>query len=445
MEKKTDLQRAYDALNLKKKPYTTLRDYYYGNQPLKYSAERLKDAFDSPSVKFTQNWCAVVIDAVLDRLVFKGWDMDDETRDDILDAFYQNNNIQMLSADVHRNALITGESFIVFDKVDEADRAFYNDSRMVQIFYEPNDPNKKRFAAKWWQDDVEEITRLNLYYPDRIEKYATKARVLVSPSSFETVSIDDNPYNEIPVIHFNMGFSELDNIIPIQDAVNKTFSDMMVVGEFNAFKQRWVVTNNDLSNLKNNPKALFQFLKGGSDEEDTKVGEFDAADLGMFLDAMDKLANSIAIISRTPKHYFHDTGGNISGEALMVMESPLLKKIRQVQEIYSLGWDECARFVLRQQGKDADPSEITTIWDAIETTQPITRAQEIQTYVNLGVPLETMLRRAGWGADEIEQMKADQEEARKRESTVGQEVLEFLKNKQAQENATGADNQKSIE
>jgi len=149
---------------------------------------------------------------------------------------------------------------------------------------------------------------------------------------------------------------------------------MMVVGEFNAFKQRWVVTNNDLSGLKNNPKALFQFFKGGSDEEDTKVGEFDAADLGMFLDAMDKLANSIAIISRTPKHYFHDTGGNISGEALIVMESPLLKKIRQIQEIYSLGWIEGARFVLRQQDKDAGPSEIVTVWDAIETTQPITRA-----------------------------------------------------------------------
>jgi len=65
MAKKTDLQRAYEALNLKKQPYATLRDYYYGNQPLKYSAERLKDAFDTPTVRFTQNWCAVVIDAVL--------------------------------------------------------------------------------------------------------------------------------------------------------------------------------------------------------------------------------------------------------------------------------------------------------------------------------------------------------------------------------------------
>jgi len=55
-----------------------------------------------------------------------------------------------------------------------------------------------------------------------------------------------------------------------------------------------------------------------------------------------------------------------------------------------------------------------------------------------------MLRRAGWGADEIEQMKADQEEARKRESSVGQEVLEFLKNKQAQENATGANEDNSV-
>ena len=442
---KTDIQRAYEALNFKNQPYETLQKYYYGDQPLKYSGEKLKDAFDTPSVRFTQNWCAVVIDSVLDRLVFKGWDLQDDGLDDLIDQFYTDNNIQKLSSDVHLNAMNTKESFIVFDKVDNVDKAFYNDSRQVHVFYDPNNPNVKLFAAKWWKDDIEDVTRLNLYYPDRIEKYATRDKVLVSSTSFvKQEGSEDNPYDEIPVIHFRLNASELDNIIPIQDAVNKTFSDMMVVGEFNAFKQRWVVTNNDLSALKNNPKALFQFFKGGSDEEPTKVGEFDAADLRMYLDAMDKLANSIAIISRTPKHYFHDTGGNISGEALIVMESPLLKKIRQIQEVFSLAWTECAQFVLRQSGNEVDPSEIMTVWDSVETVQPLTQANVIREYVNLGVPLETMLRRAGWGADEIEQMKADQKEARKRESTVGQEVLNFLKLQQSRENPTGGEDDNSV-
>lgn len=209
---------------------------------------------------------------------------------------------------------------------------------------------------------------------------------------------------------------------------------MMVVGEFNAFKQRWMVTNADLSALKNNPKTFYKIPKGIADEEDTKVGEFSAADLGMYLEAMDKLANSIAIISRTPKHYFHDTGGNISGEALIVMESPLIKKIRQLQETFSVAWQDCARFILKQNGREIAADEIITIWDKIETAQPITEAQTIKEYVNLGVPLETMLRRAGWGADEIEQMKADQAEAKKQQATVAKQTLELLRLQDQQKN-----------
>ena len=440
MAEKTDIQRAYEALSLKKKPYKILQDYYYGDQPLKYSTEKLKDAFDSPFVRFTQNWCAVVINAVLDRMTFKGWDIQDKALDEIVDEFYESSNIQKISSDIHLNALVTGESFVVFDTLEDELTAFYNDSRLVHVFYDPNNPGEMLYAAKWWKDDVKDVTRLNLYYPDRILKY-TADKAVSSEKSFSLDTEDTNPYGGIPVVHFDLGYSELDNVIPIQDAVNKTFSDMMVVGEFNAFKQRWVVTNNDLSALKNNPKALFQLFKGGSDEEPTKVGEFYAADLNMYLNAMDKLANSIAVISRTPKHYFHDTGGNISGEALIVMESPLLKKIRQLQELYSQGWKDCAQFVLRQNRKNVDPPEIITVWDSIETQQPLLTAQEIREYVNLGVPLETMLRRKGWGADEIEQMKNDQEEARKRESTVGQEVLNFLKLQQA----TGADEETSVE
>ena len=432
----SDLKRAYDALNKKRRPYKILNDYYYGDQPLKYSAERLKDAFDSPLVRFTQNWCAVVINSVLDRLVFKGWDIEDESADDIIDQFYLDSNIQKLSNDIHLNTLNTSESFIVFDTIGEKLCGFYNDSRLVQVFYNPNNPNEKTFAAKWWKDN--EVTRLNLYYPDRIEKYkAEKTPSFEKAFTLETE--DDNPYEEIPVIHFDLNYSELDNVIPIQDAVNKTFSDMMVVGEFNAFKQRWAVTNSDTSKLKSSPQSFFQFPKGASDEENTQIGQFDEANLDMYLDAMDKLANSIAIISRTPKHYFHDTSGNISGEALIVMESPLIKKIRQLQEVLALGWRDCARFVLKQSGKSVEPTDIITIWDPVETIQPLTKANEISAYVNLGVPLETMLRRAGWGADEIAQMKKDMKTQKEEQASVGQTVLELLKLRDAQANVTGAD------
>ena len=157
----TDIKKAYDKLASKQRLYKTLTDYYEGNQPLKYSAERLRDAFDSSLTRFIQNWCAVVIDCVLDRLTFKGWDADADTVNDTLDEFYADNNMQVLSHKVHKNALITGESFIIFDQVEKETRAFYNDSRNVQLFYDDN--NNKLFGAKWWVDAETDKKHMNLY------------------------------------------------------------------------------------------------------------------------------------------------------------------------------------------------------------------------------------------------------------------------------------------
>jgi len=55
-----------------------------------------------------------------------------------------------------------------------------------------------------------------------------------------------NPYGRVPVFHFpnrrvyDYGISDLADVIPIQDALNKALMDMLVAMEFGAFKQRWV-------------------------------------------------------------------------------------------------------------------------------------------------------------------------------------------------------------
>lgn len=422
----TDIKKAYDKLVWKNNPYKTLTDYYEGNQPLKYSAERLRDAFDSNLTRFVQNWCAVVIDCVLDRLTFKGWDAENEPIDDKLDEFYADNNMQVLSHKVHKNALITSESFIIFDHVEKINKAFYNDSRNVHIFYDDN--GNKLFGSKWWMDAKTDKKRMNLYYPDRIEKYIAD-KSASNEKSFRLDVTDTNPFKPfIPIVHFQVGYKELDNVITIQDAINKLFSDMMVVGEFNAFKQRWAISNADISNLKNSPKTILQFPKGTSDEEGTQVGEFSAAELTGFLNAMDKLANSIAIISRTPKHYFMDTGSAISGEALIVMESPLVKKVQQIQANFTQAWLETADFIVGEQ------NDISTIWSPIETIQPLMQAQEMESLKRLGVPLMTILRRAGWGADEIAQFESDMLAEKSSKATETALLLEEIRKRDAQNN-----------
>ena len=68
-----DVKRAYEVLQSKATPYSLLWSYYDGEHPLKYTAERLREVFNKLDVKFIENWCAVVIDAAIDRINLAGF------------------------------------------------------------------------------------------------------------------------------------------------------------------------------------------------------------------------------------------------------------------------------------------------------------------------------------------------------------------------------------
>ena len=63
----TDLDVAVAALTAKKRRYDALWRYYDGEQPLVYSSEA-QEIFSGLEARFTENWCAVVVDSVLDRM-----------------------------------------------------------------------------------------------------------------------------------------------------------------------------------------------------------------------------------------------------------------------------------------------------------------------------------------------------------------------------------------
>jgi len=420
-----DLKYAYKSLIKQAQNASFNLKYYNGDQPLQYSHERLRQVFSRSSVKFIQNWCGVVINSVLDRLIMKGWDDPDDRINTILDIHYKEQKLNIASREIHANALATGNGFLMMDLIEGKVRLYPNSPEQVAVFYQEERPEIMRFGIKVWYDYIEKTTYANLYYPKSIEKYQSPSAPSES-SAFKIIEIKANPFKRIPIIHFKAENS-LANIITIQDAINKLFSDMMVTAEFNAFRQRWMITNADISSLTASPQSIMQIPKGTSDEEGTQVGEFEAADLNKFLEAMDKLANSIAVISRIPKHYFVQTGSAISGEALIAMEAPLIKKVQVQASTLSQGWNEVA---LELGGT------FNTIvkWDEFKTQQPNTMTEAMSKQVQMGIPLITVLKRNGWGLDEINQMLKDKEEEKKEQANVASQALELALLKSASSN-----------
>ena len=449
-----DLHRAFETISMKRMPYDLLYDYYRGNHPLKYSTNRLRKAFDRIYVYFAQNWIAVIVDAVLDRLNLKGFDFKDETAADKFSKLWEQYHIHLMTDDVHEAATVLGEAFVVVWRDEDTDETdvYYNDPRMCQMFYDPDRPTEKLFAAKMWIDGKTRHPKFILYYPDRLEHYISQVIVsqrdgwISSAGGFQLDSeygkdgIEPNEYGIVPVFHFRSGrISGKKEIgqseISLQDAVNKLFADMMVSSEFYTFSQRVIISQADPGDLKNQAGNNWWIPAGDGKGQASSVTELGNKTLDPYLTAIDKLAQAMAIISRTPKHYMLLTGGDPSGDALLAMEAPLTKKVKKRMEGYEVEWKAMAKFMLQLEGMDIDENDIVPIWEPVETSQPLASAQTTQTEVNSGIPLVTSLRRRGWDNDEIEQMQEDMQDEQEMRSGLAQDALNRMRGNDASDNS----------
>lgn len=416
-----DLQLAYNALSAKAQAYSLLFSYYDGRQPLVYSTERLRAAFQSLDARFNENWCRVVVDSELNRIGIESWAVGgDEALSTALSDLMTETGLVHDLDDTHLAALVTGESFVVAWPDDGTGRptAFYNDPRLCHVWYDALNPRVKRFAAKWWTGD-DGYQYMTLYYPDHLEYYASDkpATEVASHKAFVpmTPPTASNPYGVVPVFHFrlekraNKGL--LVDVLPMQDAINKLFSDMMVTAEYGAYPQRYVISMAGVQGkLRNAPNEVWDVPASDGMGQPTSVGEFSAASLTTYLEAMRDLAQTIGIVTATPAHYFTATGTPPSGDALMVMEAPLTSKTqRHINQRFYPVWQEVGAFLLLLAGMTVAAQDVTPGFRSPASTQPRAQAEIRQLSVNAGVPLATVLRDEGWTQAEIDQMEQDKE------------------------------------
>jgi hypothetical protein len=455
-----DLDRAYQHLAAKLPGYNDLWGYYDGDQPLMYTAERLQDLFkDLNLATFVENWCAVVIDSAADRMEVKEISVVDKTQAELLRTWWDEKSLALEMKDTHEAALVIGESYIIVwedpDKEDEPE-LFYNDPRLCHLFYEPGNQRKKWYGVKWYVDAENHVV-ITLYYSDRLEYYRSdkEQNQVSSFKNFQPYDPDtktqgdekdlgeggnvrEHDYEEVPMFHYRTERrvikGDLANVVPLQNGVNKLVTDMMVAAEYGAFKQRWIISNADTSELKNAPNEIWDVPAGDGTGQQTTVGEFDPTDLNNYIQAIDHLASSAAIISRTPKHYLFQQGGDPSGEALIAMEAPLNKRVEDHISQFEPVWKDVARFMLKISGVAVETKDISVTFSPPETIQPLTEAEVRKTSVETGIPLVTMLRDEGKDEAWLEQMAKDKaEEDAAKTASLGQALLASMRTSNEEE------------
>lgn len=460
---RSDLQLAVDVLTVKREPYTELFDYYDGEHPFIYFDKNIRLVEDESKKALTpENWCKVVIDTTYDRVRLLGFMVEDKRIQTQVDGLVRANELLLESEAVHEAAGIVGESFMIVWPSEEEDtipEAYYNDPRLVEIFYDPDNPRRKKFAAKWWESDNGKW-RLNLYYPDEIYYYETLksyagtsdipvAKDFVEMSEEPFISPSVNKYGIVPVFHFMTNrrriTSDLEDAINNQRRINKLIDDMMVSSEFGASPFRYTISSSSERTIQVSPRMLVNIpAQEQEGVQPTAVGQLDAVSPDVYIKNIEASVISLGIITKTPQHYLlGGAGANLSGEALIALEAPLVKKCQTRIDHFAPVWREVVNFMLVIAGTDkgiierlvrrfkammkiettnADekPVEITPIFAKPETVQPRTEAEIRQINDSAGIPVIWSLRQEGKTKAEIDQFEKDRkaEDARSQKNRL---------------------------
>ncbi|MBX0328690.1 phage portal protein [Oscillochloris sp. ZM17-4] len=437
-----DLEKAYNALRAKKRDLDRYFSYYDGEEQTPVVSERLREVYQNIDFSINENWAAVVIDSMADRINLEGVKGPNQEVQDAIDEALQLTDLLIEADDAHEAALIAGEAYLLAWKEDDGDvECYYHDPRMCHVFYDEASPNRATFAAKWWEDDTR--CHIKLFHADRIVHYAanrTASGEFADSDVFTKIDEAEHDYGVVPVFHLRprrrKAISELRSVIPIQDGINLMLTNMFVTGEFSAAPMKYVISNAEgLEDLVSAPNRIWTIpsaggLDGGSSPQ---VGQFGAADLGNYLKAVEHSINALSSITRTPKHYF-DLGQNApSGEALKVMEAPLVKKCRERIARFEPTWRRLIVFLCKLQGVEVAERDITIQWSSSETVQPAqeaatekARADAVAAKKEIGISVRQALRELGYTDEQIDQMGDERADEPAPDGATGNALMQAL-------------------
>lgn len=376
-----NLEETIQRLRVAAPRYAKSERYYRGEHYLAFASEKFTNTFGSVFREFALNLCPAVCDAIRDRLRITGFSETAGNANTRVSTIWHRNRMQLRSAEVHREALVNGDAYVIVWP-DETGNAEIHPQRAAActVTYADEHPGRIERAAKYWRTR-DRRTRLNIFFPDRVEKYISakpadgflpEAREFEPFPEGDTGSVVPNPFGRVPVFHFannadlgSFGRSELEAVIPLQDGLNKAALDMMVAMEFSAFRQRWAAGIDVKFDEDGNAIPPF---KSGIDQlwvsqnPEARFGDFGAADLEQFLKVKNSFRIDIASVSGTPMYYMlPHSRGFPSGEALRKAESRFTAKVRDRQTGFGETWANAMEFALAIEG--ITNTRLTTNWE----------------------------------------------------------------------------------
>lgn len=427
-----------DVLNKRldaRRPEVDLYEAYYaGEHRLAFQTSRFRETFGSLFKAFADNWCALVVDASVERLAVEGFRFGGETEaDENAWEIWQQNDLDAQSVLAHTEAVKCGESYVLVAPPPEGEKLPYitveHPSQCI-VAHAPGMRRRRQAALKKWADE-EGFAYANVYLPDSVHHFKS-LRKISDPgmggkiewrehAEADHPAMESHELGEVPMFALcnapgmmTGGTSDLQGVIKPQDAINKLTADMLIASEFAAYPQRWAT---GLEVDPEDPDAILhvkQWLASMANvwavgDPEAKFGQFAAADLRNYTGAVEMLVQHIAAQTRTPPHYLLGQSGTFpSGESLKSTETGLVAKCKRKMVSFGDTWESMMRCAMRSLGAlPANAEQLETLWRDPESRTTGEQTDAAVKELSIGIPRELIWRRRlGMSPQEIQQAKA---------------------------------------
>ena len=412
--------------------YARLRAWYNGdhNVPL---TDRQKDYLAVDHLfPWSLNYLRLPVELCVERLTVSGFDGPDGIggRGGVLDEWWTSSRMDALQAQVHRAAIRDGDTYLLVEWDNDNGRPVfshepaYDGDEGMKVHYLSNLRREMTMASKVWTETrftdtgvLETVRRLNLYLPGVIEKYQMSGGNWTPYSEpGETSWPLAWPIGRIPVVHFrwrddggNWGESELEPLIPIQQAINKAALDEMEVADKTG-AQLLTLTGAEWP-------ADAPTIRAGDvlsvSAADANWGTIPTGDLSQLARLVENNIVRLAQLSHIPLQYFQVTGQVASAATQAADDGQLVAKVRSESVAIGNAWEDAMYLALKlsQQhgnGRDLARGEnLSARWEDFERADRLAieerRANIVTALINAGAALGGALSLAALGYTEEEQ------------------------------------------
>ncbi len=412
-------------------------DYYDGDRPLLFASPEFKTQSGGLFEGFSDNWCQVVPDATVERLMPMGFRLADGSIDKAAGEAWKASEADVEVGLALLESLISGRSFALVWKPDgvHTEITFEHVSQAI-VEYTPGRRRVRSAGLKVWEDGAFEFA--TLFLPDFVYRFQRDKRTTGDVGQWDTRTAElssgehahlANPLGVVPLVEIanrsrlrGSPRSEIQNVAPLQDAVNTLWCHLMTAADQLALPARAVlgmdrptreILDSEGEVIGEEDLPIDRFRSDRLlwlEREGASIAEFSAADLTNYTKVIETAVQHIAAQTRTPPHYLLGQMVNISADALTAAESGLVAKVAERQRFFGASLREVMRLEALAAGDVGRAEGLAlgdVVWRDAQYRSDAQYADALTKYKAIGVPDEALWERIpGVTPDEIERWKS---------------------------------------